>query len=55
MLAVDDEEANLLLLRRVLERAGHPSVSTATDPTQMPALFLETHPCLVPPAGSGVA
>lgn len=47
ILAVDDEEANLLLLRRVLERAGHTSVATTTDPTQIPVLFLETHPRLL--------
>jgi putative two-component system response regulator len=47
ILAVDDEEANVLLLRRVLERAGHTSVTTTTDPTQVPALFLEVHPRLL--------
>jgi putative two-component system response regulator len=44
ILAVDDEEANLLLLRRVLERAGYTSVATTTDPTQVPAMFLEMRP-----------
>jgi putative two-component system response regulator len=47
ILAVDDEEANVLLLRRVLERAGHTSVTTTTDPAQVPTLFLETHPRLL--------
>ena len=47
ILAVDDEEANVLLLRRVLERAGHTSVTTTTDPAQVPALFLETRPRLL--------
>lgn len=47
ILAVDDEEANVLLLRRVLERAGHTSVTTTTDPEQVPALFLEVHPRLL--------
>ncbi|HTU78661.1 MAG TPA: HD domain-containing phosphohydrolase [Solirubrobacteraceae bacterium] len=47
ILAVDDEEANLLLLRRVLERAGYTNVATTTDPTRVPAMFLETHPRLV--------
>jgi putative two-component system response regulator len=44
ILAVDDEEANLLLVRRVLERAGHTSVAYTTDPTEVPAMVLQTHP-----------
>jgi putative two-component system response regulator len=47
ILAVDDEEANVLLLRRVLERGGHTSVTTTTDPAQVPALFLEMQPRLL--------
>jgi putative two-component system response regulator len=47
ILAVDDEEANVLLLRRVLERAGYVSVATTTDPAQVPMLFLQTHPRLL--------
>jgi putative two-component system response regulator len=47
ILAVDDEEANVLLLRRVLERAGYTSVTTTTDPTRVATMFLKTHPRLV--------
>jgi putative two-component system response regulator len=47
ILAVDDEEANVLLLRRVLERAGYTSVATTTDPTRVATMFLETRPRLV--------
>jgi putative two-component system response regulator len=47
ILAVDDEEANVLLLRRILERAGYANVTTTTDPTGVPTMFLETHPRLV--------
>lgn len=35
ILAVDDEEANLRLLRRVLERAGYTRVHTTTDPREL--------------------
>jgi putative two-component system response regulator len=47
ILAVDDEQANVLLLQRVLERAGYTSVATTTDPTRVATMFLETHPRLV--------
>jgi putative two-component system response regulator len=47
ILAVDDDESNLLLLRRVLERAGYTQVETTTDPTQVPGMFVETRPDLV--------
>jgi response regulator RpfG family c-di-GMP phosphodiesterase len=47
ILAVDDEEANLLLLRRVLERAGYTQVVTTGDPAEVPARFLEVRPALV--------
>jgi putative two-component system response regulator len=47
ILAVDDEEANLLLLRRLLERAGYRRVMTTREPTQVPLLFMEKRPALV--------
>ena len=47
ILAVDDEESNLLLLRRVLEKAGYTHVVATTDPTQVPAMFAENRPDLV--------
>jgi putative two-component system response regulator len=47
ILAVDDEEANLLLLRRLLGRAGYTRVTTTTEPTQAPLLFMENRPALV--------
>ncbi|HET7233770.1 MAG TPA: HD domain-containing phosphohydrolase [Longimicrobium sp.] len=47
ILAADDEEANLRLLRRMLERAGFGDVTTTTDPGQMLPLFRATRPDLV--------
>jgi len=47
ILAVDDEEANLRLLRRVLERAGYADVTTTGDPAQVLPLFRATRPDLV--------
>ncbi|MGH2853304.1 MAG: HD-GYP domain-containing protein [Solirubrobacteraceae bacterium] len=47
ILAVDDEESNLLLLRRVLERDGYTNLQTTTDATQLPELFVKTRPRLV--------
>ena len=47
ILAVDDEDVNLLLLRRVLERAGYTRVCTTADPSRVPGLFVEMEPDLV--------
>jgi putative two-component system response regulator len=47
ILAVDDEESNLLLLRRILERAGYTNVETTTDPSHVPEMFVKTRPRLV--------
>ena len=47
ILAVDDEESNLLLLRRILEREGYTKVEVTTDPSRVPAMFLENRPALV--------
>jgi putative two-component system response regulator len=47
ILAVDDEDMNLLFLQRTLERAGYQRVMVARDPSRVPALFAETEPDLV--------
>jgi putative two-component system response regulator len=47
ILAADDEEANLRVLRRVLERAGFSNLTTTTDPAEVPRLFRATGPDLV--------
>ncbi len=47
IVAVDDEEPNVLLLRRVLERAGYTSLTTTTDPTEVPRMVEEHRPRLV--------
>jgi putative two-component system response regulator len=47
ILAVDDEEANLLLLRRILERDGYTAVEVTTDPFRVPGMFGEIRPDLV--------
>lgn len=47
ILAVDDEDANVLLLRRILERAGHTRVTTTTDPTQVAGLLEQIQPRLL--------
>jgi putative two-component system response regulator len=47
ILVVDDEDVNLLLLRRTLENAGYTRVQTTTDPTRVPGLFVEIEPALV--------
>jgi len=47
ILAVDDDESNLLLLSRMLERAGYTQVEVTTDPSQVPGMFVETPPDLV--------
>jgi putative two-component system response regulator len=47
ILAVDDEESNLLLLRRILEREGYVNVVTTTEPSRVPEMFVKTRPSLV--------
>ncbi len=42
ILAVDDEESNLLLIWRILERAGYTHVETTTDASRVPDMFVET-------------
>ena len=47
ILAVDDEDVNLLFLRRTLERAGCRHVMTEKDPSRVPGVFVQTEPDLV--------
>jgi putative two-component system response regulator len=47
ILVVDDEETNLLILRRVLERAGYSHVYSTMDPYSVPELFVRHEPDLV--------
>jgi cyclic di-GMP phosphodiesterase len=47
ILIVDDEPANVLLLERILGRAGYEDVVTTTDPRQALSLFDEREPDLV--------
>jgi putative two-component system response regulator len=47
ILAVDDQDVNLMFLRRTLERAGCHHVITEKDPARVPAVFLQTEPDLV--------
>jgi putative two-component system response regulator len=47
ILAVDDEESNLLLLRRILERDGYTNVETVTKPSRVPEMVIEQCPRLI--------
>ncbi len=47
ILFVDDEEVNLLLLGRILEREGYHRIIPVQDPTLVPALMKEHAPDLV--------
>jgi putative two-component system response regulator len=47
ILAVDDEESNLLLLRRILERDGYTRVDVTTDASRVVRMFVESRPDLV--------
>ena len=47
IIAVNDEAANVLLLRRVLERAGYRGLTTTTDPTEVVRMVEERRPRLV--------
>jgi putative two-component system response regulator len=42
VLIVDDQEANVLLLERILRSAGYDSITTTTDPGQVCGLHLKT-------------
>jgi putative two-component system response regulator len=47
ILAVDDDETNLLMLRAVLEGAGYSRVTTTPDPTLALGMCAQSRPCLV--------
>ncbi len=47
VLIVDDEAPNVLLLERILQRAGYSQLRTTTDPRHVLPLFLEFRPDLV--------
>src|SRR5690606_14027854 len=47
ILIVDDEEANLLVLRRMLERAGYSHLQTVSDSTLAVERFLSFEPDLL--------
>lgn len=47
ILIVDDEEANVLLLRSLLEREGYRDIIGLTEPQDAVAQFVETGPDLV--------
>lgn len=47
ILAIDDEEANVLLLRSLLEREGYGDVHCLTDPTKALAAYIDLAPDLV--------
>ncbi|WP_435418545.1 response regulator [Parerythrobacter aurantius] len=47
ILAIDDEEANVLLLRSVLEREGYGDVHCLTDPRQAMRAYIDLAPDIV--------
>jgi putative two-component system response regulator len=47
ILVVDDQEANVRLLEKILQRAGYRNVATTTDPRQVMALYGELVPDLI--------
>lgn len=47
ILIIDDQEADILLLERMLEQAGYTEVTGITDPRLALSAFLETQPDLV--------
>jgi putative two-component system response regulator len=47
ILVVDDEEVNVTLVERILNRAGYSNVATTTDPLQVVRLFRECEPDLL--------
>ena len=47
ILIVDDEEANIRLVERLLKRAGYSHIMTTTDPTSVEDLFRSWQPDLV--------
>src|SRR6266542_6100521 len=47
VLIVDDEETNVLLLQRMLQRAGYESIATTTDPTRVRTIHHEFQPDII--------
>lgn len=47
ILVVDDEPANVQLIRRLLTRAGYPDLECTTDPTQVEAMYRDLEPDLI--------
>ncbi len=47
LLVVDDEEANVRLLQRILERAGYTDVKATTDPREVESVVNEFNPDLL--------
>ena len=47
VLAIDDEEANILLLRSVLEREGYTDIHCLTDPTKAMRAYIDLEPDIV--------
>ncbi|MEL7198252.1 MAG: response regulator [Pseudomonadota bacterium] len=47
ILAIDDEEANVLLLRNLLQREGYTDVHCLTDPTEALKTYIDIEPDLV--------
>lgn len=47
ILAIDDEEANILLLRSVLEREGYTDIHCLTDPTKAMRAYIDLEPDIV--------
>lgn len=47
ILAVDDEAANVLLIRSLLEREGYRDIHCLTDPAEAVAAYVELQPDLV--------
>jgi putative two-component system response regulator len=47
ILLIDDQESQILLMRKVLKAAGYESVATTTDPTEAVGLYTEFQPDLV--------
>ncbi|HEY3209629.1 MAG TPA: response regulator [Actinomycetota bacterium] len=47
VLIVDDEETNVMLLERILQRAGYEHIASTTDPTRVRALHGEFKPDII--------
>lgn len=47
ILAIDDEEANILLLRTVLEREGYTDIHCLTDPVKAMKAYIDLEPDIV--------